>query len=360
MILNEIISDYTDDNDTTTVIPNWEATDNTVPAGIKYIKLPSMFQKEELDIIHQRGITPVSIIPVFYAFLLMKTHRSNSEQYNRMLQLMDALKKRNRQHVIVNDDSYKQIHTNAVNRLLGKSSRNWLSQVPANERTDLANKMLTLQKTLQQNKKDVIVVPMASSSAAASEFANELVSHLGLHSKPLNLLIKNHWPTQSSHVRTKTGFTPRSNTNQNWDNYRHEIEQRIEAIDDQLTAINRLDPKSEVDVSKVIDAIDDLEHERNHLQNKLNTHKFEIKSAGHGQSDHHRGYYNYQQLDDEKIDQAVSLSNKIVVLVDDNVDSGATIADAAKSLYRAGITPRQIIGVAVHYFKPPTTTETPS
>jgi hypothetical protein len=196
---------------------------------------------------------------------------------------------------------------------------------------------------------------MASSSSAAGDFANELVSRLGLNSKPLNLLIKNHWPSQSSHVRTKAGFTPRSNNNQNWDSYHHETEERIQAIDTQLTAINRLDPASEVDISNIIDAIDKLEHERDQLHKKLKAHKFEIKSAGRGQSDHHRGYYNYQQLDDKKIEQAVNLSDKIVVLVDDNVDSGATIADAAKSLYRAGITPRQIIGVAVHYFKPPPT-----
>lgn len=80
---------------------------------------------------------------------------------------------------------------------------------------------------------------------------------------------------------------------------------------------------------------------------KINQDTFQIKKMGHGQLDFRQGYYNFQNIADPELEK---FNGATVILVDDNINSGATMGDAYKELFRQGIQPGLVVGVALHLY----------
>lgn len=88
--------------------------------------------------------------------------------------------------------------------------------------------------------------------------------------------------------------------------------------------------------------------ERDALRNKLQQSKsFQIKNMmSSPQSAHGRAYYGWiKAKDDFKVPKEAD-----VIIVDDNIVTGATVAQAVKELIRKGIDPQRIVGFALHKF----------
>ena len=122
-------------------------------------------------------------------------------------------------------------------------------------------------------------------------------------------------------------------------NLKLKINQLDTEIND-LLATHPLTKKQERD----LDALDAKKHQ---LEDKLKTHKFQIKSAqSSAYNDRGAGFYNFQIA---VKDIASQLDGVDIILVDDNLVEGHTLRDAVCALFKMNIHPKSIMAITPHY-----------
>lgn len=166
----------------------------------------------------------------------------------------------------------------------------------------------------------VTVVPMPSSSPVSKMIAQKICSLYGAHY--VDCLEKNPWPRFSD---ASPGVDPSAKR------YAEERERLIQARD-QAEAANDEDAYVKYD-----DAVKRL------VPFSRKSHMRDVKSL------HGRAYYDTISPNDSL--HSRTWTNTYVLLVDDNIISGHSIADAIKGLYYNGIQPVAIMGFAPHLYK---------
>jgi hypothetical protein len=216
--------EYTPDLDKSAIIPRNATIVELVP---QYEELP-MYQKLGLD-----PNNPPKF-PVVHTYDLVKKPKGDPLKQEYVHGLMDALKKRNQNH-FMSDDNLNAIYRKSLHRImnLGPGDRTQHDQ-------QIGYKLL--QKVLRSAtiSKDAIIVPLASSSPVAGMLAQAISE---VTKAPIVKMFKKTEAKQSTHVWTRSrGFEPRGS---------------------------------------IVGVGDD----------------FQLKNLGHGTADHARGFYDFQQVD---------------------------------------------------------------
>jgi hypothetical protein len=244
--------------------------------GIHTVKVH--FQKEELEVLQQRGIDVRNIptsFPCSYAFTIPYGSETPTEDED-IKGLQHAFKERDPKHVMSRDD-LERVMRNGIDRIMRLKAR----------------KMSKIQNAGKED--HVFVLPLGSSSQSTINMFAEIVAQKTKAQMIPDAFYKSRNVQHSSHVKTKDDtFVPRQN------------------------------------------------------RRKINPDNWKIKNMGHGQPDFRRGFYNFQNMADPGLLQ--TLNGAMIILVDDNINSGTTMGDAYKELFRQGIQPASVVGVALHLY----------
>lgn len=187
----------------------------------------------------------------------------------------------------------------------------------------------------------MVLLPIASSSRTTMDVTKALSEVMGGDVHIITTLSK-QLPTHSSHIFTKErGYEPRDNIIdpkqqvQNWN-------ERLKTLEKQLEDLNDNDELFTNDEKAWTTQYNTLTTNIAKLEKKIKT-GWQIKNAGgpHMQ-DNTRGFFGFQQADSTHKD---ALTDKTIILIDDNIDSSATMADAYKALLRIGVKPKSVIGI---------------
>jgi hypothetical protein len=186
--------------------------------------------------------------------------------------------------------------------------------------------------------KDVVIAPIPSSSPLTMMIAESLSKATG-HPivKGFN---KNHFPEISSKIKTRDGYRDRGPANSpakkkaEWEGELIDIHQQIKTLEAKPNP-------TDADVEKHVELSDRAEK----IRHQLASYRFQKKNA-YDVNDMARGLYGYM----DPAPDAVNFNNKYVIIVDDNVVTSETIAEAIKSLLRHRIVPTAVVGFAMHAY----------
>ncbi|PPD55311.1 MAG: hypothetical protein CTY12_01515 [Methylotenera sp.] len=325
--------------------------DKKTQTGLQMI--PINFQKEEKDFFVKRGITSLPSIPVAYAWSIEKPSlkKSNPDDYNFLTGLMHALKDRDEDHVMSQHD-LNNIYKSGIERL-SKTPPKLLSYHSDDDKKAYGQiqKMLT---TLTHDKytevrNDYVIVPLSSSSSVI-KMITQAVHDVSKIQVVWGAFKKNHWPRLSEYYRTVTGgekYHKRDTSREQSPHNKHRILlTRQRKIKQLISQLENADFNTDSELKNIESQIDALQQEDKQIQQTLKDTKFRISTAQTA-VDKNRGFYNYQLA----TSNAQQLAGKHVILIDDNVVKGYTMADAVKSLYRNNIIPKSVCGIVPHRYK---------
>jgi hypothetical protein len=315
-----------------------------------------MVTKEEEDMLQQLHI-PLSIIPdkvtTVFAFTLDKS--SKDAEY-----FMDAVKgrmPRNKQ----NERSY-MTHANlrlsiqsGVQKLLNHKS--YTEQLAGRRKS-------TIQGIVDFDnmcKEDCVIIPLISSSNLSEKIAlilkQEINKNPNYKKTPLalNALSKHSWLGSISNPMGRGFYEPAEPVVlKDHEQAKRNKQAEIDKLTDKIYDLNFLYRKNHIDKKHkknviVLRTIEELEANKEVKKKELSKiaphiSDFNVTSITGGYKRAYGGY----SVKPEYVNQ---LKGKNIIFVDDNIVSGTTIADAVKSLYRAGIIPNKVMGMCLHQYK---------
>jgi phosphoribosylpyrophosphate synthetase len=172
-------------------------------------------------------------------------------------------------------------------------------------------------------------------------FAQELAKQIG--SSVGDILVKHPFPEKSKQLRTRTrGFEEAEDTSPSPADRRRT---NMKALAKVNTDLEHLYNQDLTDVT--LEQIEQLESRQAQLQKAIDPaqNKFEKKSlqSMFGSS---RRYYDYIRHKED----ARHIHEKHIILVDDNIVTGETLAEAVKSFVRQGIMPKVDACVCIHKY----------
>lgn len=306
--------------------------------GVEWVDVNFTFTHEEIAAIQAAGKQVPSVgmkfngddhvVPIVYSHLLDQNGNEG---------LMHAVKMRHKDHQM-QDGLIERMVQDSVDLIFGQKQilkRDRLHNIGAKQRAvDIIRAATTKYKPL--------IVPMPSSSPLTRMFAEAIAKKT--NTQVSDVLVKHPFPEKSQMIRTRgRGFEQSTETSQSpADRVRKataeltKVHQELKQLyasedvtDDMIQRIDQLEQKS-AQLSQVIDP----------AANKFA--KKSLQSAG-GNS---RRYYDYIRHN-----QDVShFNDRHIILVDDNIVTGETIAEAIKSFIRAGIIPHVVGGVCIHKY----------
>lgn len=199
--------------------------------------------------------------------------------------LKDAMKSRNPSHRM-SEENIVRMCSAAVDKILGIDSRSYAVKRMHSPKLKALGFM---QSILTKHASNTVLVPLGSSAPLAKTFAGVLSKKTGI---PVVHALDKVKARLSSHFYTKEqGYQPRG-------------------TDDQVTAT-------------------------------------QMKNVGRGKVDHKRGYYGGQEISDPNV-LDLGLSEKNIVFVDDNFETGVSIVHAAMAFLELDIIPASFTSINIH------------
>ena len=307
--------------------------------GVVWKNVDYTFTHEEIEAIKSSGKEVPRIgmkfrsgtheIPIIYSHTLQQAGNEG---------LMHAVKMRHDDHKM-QDGAIEQMINDSVNLIFGNK------KLIAKDRmhgTDAKQRAIDIIR-MGANKHKPLVVPMPSSSPLTMMFAEAVAKKIG--STVSNVLIKHPFPEKSKMIRTVSrGFEPAQEDSPS-------PADRVRAAQRQIQKnareLKQLYANEDV-TDEIIERIDDLERQQTELAASIDVAnnkwgKKSLQSAG-GNS---RRYYDYIRHNGE----VSQMHDRHIILIDDNVVTGETIAEAIKSFVRNGIVPHVLGGICIHQYQ---------
>lgn len=324
--------------------------------------LPVNFQKEERSFFKKRGITNIPDIPVLYTWSYEKPSKTYStvDAFEYGKGEMDAFKDRNPDHTM-SKQNLEKIYKSGVHRLLNTSPGRLIgaSDVVKNQYRMIQQMFTALKLPNHAEKRgNTIIVPLSSSSSVIAMIAKEIQDASGL--TVLNgAFKKNQWPRLSEYIRTTTGGEqykkrdainkttgiPDTTRTKSPHNQLKQLKQQQRFYIQKISELENKDFDTDKELNAITTELQSCQIKLEQIETKLQR-TFKISNQQAPGGDMNRGYYNYQLA----TPVAKELAGKHIILIDDNVVSGYTMADAVKSLYRNGIIPASVVGIVPHKY----------
>jgi hypothetical protein len=300
--------------------------------GVEWINLDYTLTREEEMMLKQNGISPSDVksvdglIPIVYSHTLKMKGNDG---------LMDAIKMRSSSDVM--DREQLQI---AIDRAVRLSITTKL----AGKKFARENKIKGLEwfQNILKYVKDAIIVPIPSSSPLTRMIADSLSRESGF--PVIDIFYKNKFPELSSSVKTvERGYEDRVTrvAHQSPADKKRAWDSEIAALTTELQQLEAGPQRSSGDE----DRAGMLRIRIGEIKDKIAKAKFEKKSSMHP-LDRARGYYGYI----EPTEAGQQVHKKVVIVVDDNIVTNETMAEAIKSLLRNRIVPTVMVGFAMHQY----------
>ncbi len=342
MLLTEIIATrHTRENDPRgqyEFIPDIEASSKESSLGAMQVTI--RVTKEEQNFYDRYKLPhPPKSFPVVYAYSLPQ---SGTEE-NRTI--LDAIKKRKPLKAddptsFMTDENLKLFMTAAVQKLRYGAGGPNAGQAFKKRKTTL-NTINQFARWISSGDESIIIVPLDSSSEVVTMMAQILAKEI---TAPIidGTFIKTLPHLSKFKENPKTGeFDPRQNQAKDYHERSRRYMMSIANFERQIDALTSSNRVTDVTNRRIAQ----LEEKKQKIQDKLRNLKFQVKKVNRAATDAGRAYYKIQQVLPEKAKQ---LSGMRIILVDDNIDSGLSMADAIKGLYRVGVVPTDIMGFCPH------------
>lgn len=330
-------------------VPDIEASNKQSSLGSK--KIPIYINKEEQNFYQRYNLPqPPSHFQVVYAYTLEKHDTEEART------LLDAIKKRaplqsGDPSSFMTDENLAAFMKAAVDKLRRGSRGSNAGQAAGKWKQTLAALDQFARWLSNEKERNVIIVPLDSSSSVVSMMANILANETGA---PIvdGTFIKQLPHLSKYKTDPKTGETE-LRTNKAIDYHQKARNLRLDLVrlTRQIDELNNGNYATDKEMKKAIAQIDTLEQKKTKIQTELQDLKFQVKKVDRKSTSGGKWYYNIQKVIPQRAKQ---LDNAYIILVDDNVDSGLTMSDAIKALYRVGIQPIDILGFCPHNLKVPT------
>lgn len=337
-------------------VPDIDASNVESRLGVKNVKIHLTKEERDLYARYPQLPRPPEQFPVVYAYTLI---RHDTEE-GRMI--LDAIKKRPPLNPkdptsFMSDENLEAFMAAAVHKLsrgaggtnVGQTSGTWKQTKQA---------LNWFSRILTNPDGNVVIVPLDSSSEVVGMMSRILAREA--HAPVVDGTFIKALPRLSKFAKqsAKTGeYEPRTTTVLDYRAKHREYQAAIADCERQIDKINHTEYKTDKQIEKAFKEIEKLETKKQSIQEKLKNLKFQIKKVNRASTSGGQVYYNFQKAIPAR---ARRLEDELVVLVDDNVDSGVSMADAVKSLYRAGIQPKYILGFCPHALESPKKTKEPA
>lgn len=360
----------TNDDGTTNHIFNRNQSMSLYSHGIKNIKIRP--RQEEILLFKRYGLAmPPSTIPVYYAYKMVKkpggvdtAHPANIEALSKL----DAIKQRGSQRMSPDEiEAFTRAGMQRITKAPEGDRDMW--DFPPGYKTNAGpNKGVAgspgvlagtqfkeigikLRNIISGKGESHVLVTLSSSSTVVKTFADVIASELGGKVPIIHgAFLKNNWPRLSGYYWSSASkmYVPRADDagdvsrSESPHNRKRAIELKIASrqaeLDDLLSKDNPTKGQST--------RLDALDANIEDLQSRLATQKFQIKNAqSRVRNDRAAGFYNFQIA---VKDIASQLNNQNIILIDDNVVNGDTLADCVLALYKMNIHPKSIMGIVPH------------
>ena len=306
--------------------------------GVKWLDVDYTFTQEELANMKEQGILVPSFgskygdqdtpqVPILYSHVVEQNDNEG---------LLHAIKMRDPLHRIP-PDLIKQMISDSVSAITGKKS---ITKTDGMKGAGGKQRALEIAQAAMAKYKPIII-PMPSSSPLTMMFARELANQIG--SSVGDLLVKHPFPEKSKQVRTKSrGFEPADDTTPSPADRQRSNNNALEKINAELERLYNQDLTDDS-----LERIEQLELKQSQLKKAVDPsqNKFEKKSlqSMFGSS---RRYYDYIRHKES----ASHIHEKHIILVDDNIVTGETLAEAIKSFVRQGISPKVDACICIHNY----------
>ncbi len=344
-----------------------------IPLGVKQAQVRPTY--DELPIFKQLGYDYHNYpkFPVVYAWTYNKhaptgiPEKDDEDPNNNIRGSMDALKGRNPRHFMKPEtlyDIYVKGFERIINNTYGKSSNDWNTRLE--KRDKLYDRPIPLTDKEQEQRgseqayrliqallkggdySNVVIIPLASSSSVPKNVAKAMSEVM--KGAPITDIMTKKLPTHSAKYFDK-------NT-KNFENRNRVVvpakqiaywNRRVTTLSDRLDKLNSNDRLYNKDPEKWEQTYNDIENKIEYFKERLRR-GWQIHNAigDMGQPDGIDGFYGFQDIDQKYKSQ---LDGKIIVFIDDNIDSSATMADAYKGLMRYGIKPKKVLGFCPQKYK---------
>lgn len=367
MLLNEVVLKprvRNDAEDRWEYDVDWDQS-SIQPVGVQIVRVRP--HHEELELFNQHGFDQKRLptFPVIYAYTYTKKAPTGSVENddgnddNQIRGGMHALKARNPRHHM-NSETLKDIYVKGLEKIkntnnFGKSVEWWNKR---KAKLDAYKKPIPLTDKEQEewehregfnrlkslikggNKNNVVLLPVASSSVITMNVTKAMSEVMG--GAHIVSALSKQLPTHSSHLYTQErGYEPRDNVINPQEQFQG-WQDTLVKLRKALVDLNNNEELMTKDEDAWTEKYTTLQDKINKLERKVAA-GWQIKNAGgpHMQ-DNTRGFFNFQQANPALKHE---LEDKIIVMIDDNIDSSATMADAYKALLRIGIKPKSVIGL---------------
>lgn len=345
MLLSEIINEaifskhpaaldmYTSGKYQHEIVPDIERSIIESPLGSSSI--PVVLSEPDLEQMKQYNINVNKIptkIPVVYAFTLNKASEDAKA-------FMDAIKGRlprdkNTPRSYMSVENRKQLIKAGVLKLLNNDKYpEQLKWKKSSTHSGIAAFMNTITQ------QDCVIITLASSSTVAREFASALGNEIKAPVLPDSVLIKQD-PKLHGQSNQQTATDKRSLIQQSIDEIISEIKQIEQQIDKHPSDVKLNRPLMKKQQS--------LQVKLEKQQERLGRTKTSISNIDpRFTPDVRKRLYGNFKLNPQFANAA---HNKNILLVDDNVVNGYSMADAVKAIYSMGAQPINIVGVCLHKY----------
>lgn len=315
-------------------------------------------QKEELMLFNRYKLpTPPASIPVLFAFTLDKSPIGDEEKAH-AAGIMDAIKQRGQNHTMSNAEIEKFTRT-GLKRVINHQLPTNDKRSPRDVQYSAIQKMFSRLRDNRFHENDrgnIVLVTLSSSSPVVSQFANIISEYLGGVNIIQGAFIKNNWPRLSNYVYSGGMYVPRvkrdaelgtrGDRSSSPHNKLKEYKRTIKHLKSHIVQLNNSEFSSMEELDMTHRELTKAERKLGILTRRIADNKFHIHTAiAPDMIDRDKGFYNYQLA---VKDIASQLIGKDIIFIDDNVVSGKSIADAIKSLYKLQVVPQSMIGFCPH------------
>lgn len=349
MLLSEIVATrYARENDPRGQyewIPDIPASNKQSPMGAKII--PVHFTNEEQQFLKRYNIqTPIKTIPVVFAYTIKKDTKTEEGRT-----LLDALKRRlpNKEGdptSFISDENLQLMMQAVVQKLKGGIKAN--NAQMKGKWADTVKNVNLMSNILRNNamaKEPFVVVPIASSSQVVMDMSKILASDI--RARLIDGAFLKSVPHLSKLIidKKQNQLVPRGTESPHRKIIRYK--QEVAELEKQIDFLNKGEystpAKQQAAENKMAKLQATVDRKKESIKRGFSAKNIPYLSSPDG----NLGYYRSQTAVPEKAQQ---LNGANIIFVDDNVDSGFTVQDALKALYRLGIAPKQVLGLCPHSF----------
>ncbi len=331
--------------------------------SVRCVDVVALAGTEEADFFNgiREKIAPVAIVTPMR--LLYSGQGLTDKEKEQAAGLMDALKSRSAKHHM-SKQALKSIFAIAIKKLFTETKSREVLMSPA--------------------LRDAIIIPIPSSAPLSADFAKMVATEINTNYKGSTQLLnvfekrspKAHKQITNVSGKSNADIDPRKSLkthqqlvdiiNKDIVKITQEIEQvegkheefsnimnnQTMSIKDKLDLVYRSVDSGSLPYAKKFYYEKHLkllwaEYEKNVnlLASGEDIHTFQIKTARGAVK---RSLYDYIKVKPQDTKQMAALNGKLVILVDDNVDSNSTLAEAIKEIYRNNVYPSKIVAIAPH------------